>query len=199
MASRCGARFFAAGVFFGGGGRGDRRGGRRRVGPGARPGRAERSRAKDGRAEEAKTGIFLMGLAARTAPPFTLTISPVIKPARGVHKNRMGPAISSGSAGRPSGIGGEDTLAGLGIGERRGGHVGRDPAWRDAIDADAVRRELGCQAFGHANDGAFAGGVVGVEGFAALACGGADENNMGRPAGGAFGQVCCVASRAAAA
>ena len=41
---------------------------------------------------------------ASTAPPFTLKISPVMKPACGEHKNRMGPAISSGVPTRPKGI-----------------------------------------------------------------------------------------------
>src|SRR5262252_3114144 len=40
----------------------------------------------------------------RTAPPFTLKISPVIKPARGVQRNRIGPAISWAVAARPTGI-----------------------------------------------------------------------------------------------
>src|SRR2546427_1944584 len=40
----------------------------------------------------------------RTAPPFTLTTSPVIKVARSDARNRMGPAISSAVPGRRSGI-----------------------------------------------------------------------------------------------
>src|SRR5258706_1088566 len=39
-----------------------------------------------------------------TAPPFTLRTSPVIKVARSEARNRIGPAISSGVAARPSGI-----------------------------------------------------------------------------------------------
>src|SRR5580658_10185739 len=39
-----------------------------------------------------------------TAPPFTLKISPVIKPAYSVHKNNTGAAISSGLPARPMGI-----------------------------------------------------------------------------------------------
>ena len=39
-----------------------------------------------------------------TAPPFTLNTSPVMNPAYGVHRNRMGAAISSGVATRPSGM-----------------------------------------------------------------------------------------------
>src|SRR5580692_8931896 len=41
---------------------------------------------------------------ASTAPPFTLSTSPVIKPASGVHRNRIGAAISSGFATRPNGM-----------------------------------------------------------------------------------------------
>ena len=40
----------------------------------------------------------------RTAPPLTLKISPEMKPARGVHRKRMGPASSSTWAGRPRGM-----------------------------------------------------------------------------------------------
>src|SRR5437588_12365314 len=40
----------------------------------------------------------------RTAPPFTLNTSPVMNPACGVHRNRMGAAISSGVATLPSGM-----------------------------------------------------------------------------------------------
>src|SRR6185437_11598928 len=40
----------------------------------------------------------------RTAPPLTLKISPEMKPAQGEQRNTIGPAISSGSAARPSGI-----------------------------------------------------------------------------------------------
>src|ERR1700730_9931465 len=40
----------------------------------------------------------------RTEPPFTLRTSPVIKVAKSQARNRIGPAISSGVAGRPSGI-----------------------------------------------------------------------------------------------
>ena len=39
-----------------------------------------------------------------TAPPFTFSISPVINPASGVHRNNTGPAISRGVATRPTGI-----------------------------------------------------------------------------------------------
>src|SRR5262252_1041659 len=39
-----------------------------------------------------------------TAPPFTLKISPVMKPACGVQRNKIGPAISSGVPTRPSGM-----------------------------------------------------------------------------------------------
>ena len=39
-----------------------------------------------------------------TAPPLTLKISPEMKPAKGVQRKRMGAAISSTWAGRPSGI-----------------------------------------------------------------------------------------------
>src|ERR1700744_1695246 len=40
----------------------------------------------------------------RTAPPLTFHISPEMKPAHGVQRNTIGPAISSGSAARPSGM-----------------------------------------------------------------------------------------------
>jgi hypothetical protein len=43
---------------------------------------------------------------------------------------------------------------------------------------DALADEFGGEAFGEADEGAFGGGVVGVEGFAALAGGGADENDV---------------------
>ena len=39
-----------------------------------------------------------------TAPPFTFSTSPEMKPASGVHKNNTGPAISSALPGRPRGI-----------------------------------------------------------------------------------------------
>ena len=39
-----------------------------------------------------------------TAPPFTFTTSPEINPARGVHRNSTGPAISRVVATRPTGI-----------------------------------------------------------------------------------------------
>src|SRR5665213_562296 len=41
---------------------------------------------------------------AKTAPPLTLNTSPETNPAQGVQRKTIGPAISSGSAGRPSGI-----------------------------------------------------------------------------------------------
>src|SRR5579885_1259347 len=47
---------------------------------------------------------FVPSHPTRTAPPFTLTISPLIKPANGVQRNKIGPAISRGAATRPSGI-----------------------------------------------------------------------------------------------
>src|SRR3984957_4855755 len=50
------------------------------------------------------SAVYQSGYPTSTAPPFTLTTSPVIKPASGVHKNRIGPAISAGSATRPMGM-----------------------------------------------------------------------------------------------
>src|ERR1700728_3980876 len=41
---------------------------------------------------------------AKTAPPFTFKISPLMNPASGVHKKRTGPAISLALATRPIGI-----------------------------------------------------------------------------------------------
>ena len=40
----------------------------------------------------------------KTAPPLMFQISPEMKPAHGVQRKTMGPAISSGSAARPSGM-----------------------------------------------------------------------------------------------
>src|SRR5206468_9531066 len=51
------------------------------------------------------------GQPTRTAPPLTLKISPVINPACGVHKNKIGPAISSGVPTRPMGIGRRTSFA----------------------------------------------------------------------------------------
>src|SRR5579885_3134428 len=47
---------------------------------------------------------FVPSHPTRTAPPFTLTISPLIKPANGVQRNKIGPAISRTDATRPNGI-----------------------------------------------------------------------------------------------
>src|ERR1700733_5238951 len=41
---------------------------------------------------------------ARTAPPLTLRISPEMKPASGVQRNNIGPAISLTCPGRPRGM-----------------------------------------------------------------------------------------------
>src|SRR5271156_1400295 len=67
-------------------------------------------------------------------------------------------------------LGGADTLqwnwnesafqSGLGA-QHRGGHVGVNPAGRDAIHNDIVRAELGGQSFDEADDRALGGAVVG--------------------------------------
>src|SRR6185437_14348611 len=49
-------------------------------------------------------GFLIRHYPTRTAPPLTLKISPETKPAHGVQRNTIGPAISSGSAARPSGM-----------------------------------------------------------------------------------------------
>src|SRR5438105_15619692 len=81
-------------------------------------------------------------------------------------KNGRGDLFWRGGAAQRDG--GINFFADDGIVERRRGHVGGDPAGRDAVDADAMRGELGGESFDHADDGALAGGIVAVERFAAL-------------------------------
>ncbi len=107
------------------------------------------------------------GQPMRTPPPLALRISPDMKPAKGVQRKRMGPATSSTWAGRP-----------LGGGEGGGGHVCGDPARGNAVAVDGLRGELGREGLGERDKRAFAGGVVGVEGVAALAGGGGDEDDV---------------------
>ena len=90
----------------------------------------------------------------------------------------MGAAISSTCAGRPRGMRDKSLLGHLGIAEDLCRGVGGDPAGSDAVAVDALADEFGGEAFGEADESAFGGGVVGVEGFAALAGGGADEDDV---------------------
>lgn len=88
-----------------------------------------------------------------------------------------------GAGDSPQGDGGQHLLGRLGVREGSGGHVGGDPAGGDAVGVDAVAGELAGEAFGEAEEGAFAGGVVGVEGLAALGGGGGDEDDVAADAG----------------
>src|SRR5205823_5887821 len=62
--------------------------------------------------------------------------------------------------------------------ERRRGHVSGDPAGSNAVDADAMGRELGGESFDHADERALAGGIVAVQGFTPLTGGRADEHDV---------------------
>src|SRR5882757_3389453 len=73
---------------------------------------------------------------------------------------------------------GQQLLGRFWIAKDVGGHLGGDPAGGDAVAVDALADEFGGEAFGEADEGSFGGGVVGVEGFAALAGGGTDENDV---------------------
>src|SRR5262249_3969406 len=62
---------------------------------------------QQGSEEESHVNSILLDARAHptsTAPPLTLKTSPVMKPACSVHRKRMGAAISSGVATRPSGM-----------------------------------------------------------------------------------------------
>ena len=52
------------------------------------------------------------------------------------------------------------------------------PAGGDAVGVNALGSEFGGERLGERNEGAFAGGVIGVAGFAALAGGGRDEHDV---------------------
>ena len=73
---------------------------------------------------------------------------------------------------------GQQLLGRFWIAKDVGGHLGGDPAGGDAVAVDALADEFGGETFGEADEGSLGGGVVGVEGFAALAGGGADEDDM---------------------
>src|SRR5258708_11119222 len=73
---------------------------------------------------------------------------------------------------------GQQLLGRFWIAKDVGGHLGGDPAGGDAVAVDALADEFGGEAFGEADEGSLGGGVVGVEGFAALPGSGADENDV---------------------
>jgi len=52
------------------------------------------------------------------------------------------------------------------------------PAGGDGVHEDIVAGEFGGEALGKADDAAFGGAIVGMEGLAALAGGGADGDNL---------------------
>ena len=79
----------------------------------------------------------------------------------------------------------QQLLGRFGIAKDIDRHLGCDPAGGDAVSVDALCNEFRREAFGEADESAFGGGVVGVEGFAALTGGGADEHDV------AFGVAGC--------
>ncbi len=85
--------------------------------------------------------------------------------------------------GAAEGDGGHHFFRRFGVVEGSGGHLGGDPAGGYAVAVDSGGDELGGEALGEGDKGAFAGGVVGVEGFAALGCGGGDEDDVAAGAG----------------
>ena len=91
---------------------------------------------------------------------------------------------------------GQQLLGRFGMAKDIGGHFGGDPAGSDAVAVDALGDEFGGEAFGEADEGAFGGGVVGVEGFAALAGGGADEDDVASGVAVASGWDCIWATAA---
>ena len=74
--------------------------------------------------------------------------------------------------GAAEGDGGHHFFRRFGVVEGSGGHLGGDPAGGYAVAVDSGGDELGGEALGEGDEGAFAGGVVGVEGLAALGGGG---------------------------
>ena len=80
--------------------------------------------------------------------------------------------------GTPEGDQGEEFLRYLGVIENFCCGVGGDPAGGDAVAVDALADKFGGETLGEADEGAFGGGVVRVEGLAALAGSGADEDNV---------------------
>jgi hypothetical protein len=82
---------------------------------------------------------------------------------------------------------GEELLRYLGVVEDVFGGFGGDPAGGDAVAVDALADEFCGEGFGEADEGAFGGGVVGMESFAALAGGGADEDDVASGGGSRLG------------
>ena len=121
---------------------------------------------------------FFSKLADQHRPAVHVEDFSVMKPANCEHKKRIGPAISSGLAARPSGMPGKDPCAGLGIIQRRSRHVRIDPARRHGVDVDRIPRQFRGKAFDHADESAFGRGVVAVKGLAALSSGRTDQDDM---------------------
>ena len=99
-------------------------------------------------------------------------------------EDRTGNLVGIGDAAERDG--GVDASGDGGVGEGGGGHVGGDPAGSDAVGVDALRGELGGEALGEGDEGALAGGIVGVEGLAARGGGGGDVDDVAA-GGGGFG------------
>src|SRR6185437_11649383 len=64
------------------------------------------------------------------------------------------------------------------IAQGSSGHFRPHPSWSHAVAQDPLGRELGREALGEGEQSALAGGVVGVEGLAALCGGGGDEDDV---------------------
>ena len=100
-------------------------------------------------------------------------------------ENRGGDLVDVGGA--AEGDERQQLFGRFGVAEDSDGHLGGDPAGGDAVAVDSLGDEFGGEALGEADESAFAGGVVGVEGLAALAGGGADEDDV---AAGVVPRVC---------
>ena len=73
---------------------------------------------------------------------------------------------------------GQQLFGRFGVAKDTGRHFGGDPSGGDAVDVNSLPDEFAGEAFGEADESAFGGGVVGVEGFAALGCGGGDQDDV---------------------
>src|SRR5207248_4495238 len=91
-------------------------------------------------------------------------------------KNGRGNLFRRGGAAQRDG--GINFFADDGIVERRRGHASGHPAGGNAVDANAVGGKLSGESLDHADERALAGGIVAVQGFAALSGSGADEHDV---------------------
>ena len=113
-----------------------------------------------------------------TAPPFTLNTSPETNPAHGVHRNTIGPAISSGSAARPSGINPSAFLDASGSAQRSSRHLRPHPPRRHAVAQNPLRPQLARQALRQRNQRALARRIVRMKRLAPLRRRTRHQNNM---------------------